>query len=126
MTEVFAIAIGGALGALARYGLGGVITAMAGTAFPWATLVINVVGSFAIGVLVVVFIEQQQGSLALRSGLMVGLLGAFTTFSTFSLQTLGLIQDGRLISALLYILGSVTLGLCAVVVGIFVTRHLTG
>ena len=51
MTEVFAIAIGGALGALARYGLGGVITAMAGTAFPWATLVINVVGSFAIGVL---------------------------------------------------------------------------
>ena len=125
MSEVFAIAIGGALGTLGRYYLGKIATFAFGASFPWGTLAINVIGSFAIGVVFVLMVEQGQGNATLRSGLMIGLLGAFTIFSTFSLQTLSLVQDDRLLAAGGYIIASVVLSLFAVFISVFAARQIS-
>ena len=126
MLEVIAIAIGGALGAVARYSAGHWVGEWLGHDFPWGILLINVSGSLAIGMLFVLLVEQAYLSALIRSALMVGFLGAFTTFSTFSLQTLALLETGRYLEALGYVLGSVVLSLCAVALGVFICRQLTG
>ena len=89
-------------------------------------LLINVGGSLAIGILFVLLVEQGLLTPTYRSALMVGFLGAFTTFSTFSLQTLALIETGQFVEALTYVLVSVVLSLGAVALGVFITRQLTG
>lgn len=126
MLEMIAIAVGGALGAVARYSAGHWVGEWLGTDFPWGILLINVSGSLAIGVAFVLLVEQGTFSAVLRSALMVGFLGAFTTFSTFSLQTLALMETGRYLEAILYVLGSVLLSLGAVSLGVFLCRQLTG
>lgn len=126
MLELIAIAVGGAFGAVARFSLGQWVGDTLGTEFPWGILLINISGSLAIGVLFVLLVEQEHLSTIYRSALMVGFLGAFTTFSTFSLQTLALIETGRFLEALSYVLASVVLSLGAVALGVFITRQLTG
>ena len=108
-----AIALGGAAGALARYGLSTVVYGWLGRAFPWGTLAVNVLGSAAIGLcfaLVMQRVTVEEGSAALlQSAVVVGFLGAFTTFSTFSLETIGLLEAGQIGRALLNAMGSVIL-----------------
>lgn len=121
------VAVGGAVGSMLRYQLGRSMTAWLGpaavTAFPWATLAVNAIGSLAMGLL--------AGWLAFRSGasgeqlrllLGVGLLGGFTTFSAFSLELVLLIERGQLALAALYALLSVALGVSGLVAGLALMR----
>jgi CrcB protein len=112
------IALGGALGALARYGLSGWVQGGAAGTFPWGTMVVNVLGCFLLGF---AFRLLQLSTLppALRAAVTVGFLGAFTTFSTFSLEAVGLLQEERWARAAGYVGGSVALGFAALVLGIW-------
>jgi len=116
-----AVAIGGALGAMGRYAMSTWVFQI-NHRFPWATLTVNVLGSFVMGILFVVIVERGALSMEMRSLLMIGFLGAFTTFSTFSLDALGLWQNGHLFLALLYVLASVALCLLAITSSIWLTR----
>ena len=121
MRTVLAVAVAGAIGALARWGIG----AWFGhrfPSFPWGTMVINISGSFILGVMFAVLVERNIGSPMLRVALMTGLLGAYTTFSTFSLETFRLFEDGATGSALANIGLSVALGLLAVWFGVAAGR----
>jgi len=121
MRTVLAVAVAGAIGALARWGIG----AWFGhrfPSFPWGTMVINISGSFILGVMFAVLVERNIGSPMLRVALMTGLLGAYTTFSTFSLETFRLFEDGATGSALANIGLSVALGLLAVWLGVAAGR----
>lgn len=111
------VALGGALGAAARYGLGGWIHSWAGSGFPWGTFAINATGSLLVGFLLR-FLEGVAATPELRGFLTIGLLGAFTTFSTFSQETVALLQDGEWARAGLYSVGSLLLGLAAVFTGL--------
>ena len=112
------VAVGGALGALARYGVERVVGLS-----PWSIMATNVVGSFMLGVLAAALALDRLPEAA-RAGLAVGLLGAFTTFSTFSLQTLVLVRQGEALQAGLYVAGSVLLGVAAATVGDLLGRVL--
>ena len=116
-----AVAVGGALGAMARYGVSNIIFAPSSQKFPWATMSVNVLGSFIMGLLFVIVVERGALPAEMRSLLMVGFLGAFTTFSTFSLDALGLWQNGDLFMALVYALGTVVLCLAAVAAAVWLT-----
>ena len=118
----FAIALGGALGAMARHGVSTLVFDASSEKFPYATLSVNVLGSFIMGVLFVVIVEKGLLPSEMRSVLMVGFLGAFTTFSTFSLDALGLWQNGHLFLALIYALGTVFLCLAAILMAVWLTR----
>jgi CrcB protein len=114
--EIGLVALGGAAGAVARYWLSGLVYRFAGPGFPWGTLVVNVLGCFAIGI-VVVALESTLQSPAVRAAVAIGFLGAFTTFSTYSYEALALLQDGEWARAGAYVGGSVVLGLLAVAAG---------
>jgi len=111
------VALGGALGALARYGISGWVYDRMGENFPWGTLVVNLVGCLALG-LVIRWLQVSAVAPELRPFLTIGVLGAFTTFSTFSYETVALLQEGQWFRAGLYMGGSVVLGLIAMVAGI--------
>ncbi len=117
-----AVAIGGALGAMARYGVSTLLFDASTQRFPYATLSVNVLGSFLMGILFVLIVEKGLLPPEMRSILMVGFLGAFTTFSTFSLDALGLWQNGHLLLALVYALGTVVLCLAAISIAVWLTR----
>ncbi|MGW8283525.1 MAG: fluoride efflux transporter CrcB [Gemmatimonadota bacterium] len=117
------VALGGALGAVARYGLSGWVQGLTAGTFPWGTLVVNILGCFLLGFAFRV-LQLSALSPALRGALTVGLLGAFTTFSTFSLEAVGLIQDGQWARASGYLGGSVALGLVAVFAGLWIAASL--
>jgi fluoride exporter len=117
-----AIAVAGALGALARYGLDGLISRRAPTSFPWGTFVINVSGSFLVGIAFVVMTERFRPDPWLRSAVTIGFLGAYTTFSTFSLETYRLVEDGAYGLALANTLGSLAAGLAAVYAGVAIGK----
>ena len=106
------VMLGGAIGSALRYGVGLWIQPLL-PGFPWATLLVNVLGSFAIGV-VLALVMNNQLSQEWRLFLAVGVLGGFTTFSTFSFETLGLIEQNQWGKALGYVSSSVVLGLLAV------------
>ena len=118
MTGILAIAIGGALGALARHGASTALTAAFGSRFPFGTLVVNVSGSFAMGWLYALFAERMHIPPEMRLLAMTGLLGAFTTFSTFSVETLALLQAGRLLAGIANVVLGVALCLAAAWLGI--------
>lgn len=111
------IAAGGAAGALARYGLGGWVQASMGDRFPWGTFVVNGAGSLLIG-FALRYLEGVPASPELRALVTVGLLGAFTTFSTYTYETVALLRDRAWLRAALYSLGSLGLGLAAVGAGL--------
>lgn len=119
MPNALAVAVGGALGALARYG---VASAIGGRSFPWATLAINVAGSFALGV--VLAGAAGRWPAAVSFFVTVGFLGAFTTFSTFSFEATELLREGRAATAGTYVAASVVLGLLASVAGYLAARQL--
>ncbi|MCF7990361.1 MAG: fluoride efflux transporter CrcB [Thiohalocapsa sp.] len=121
---MFAIAGGGALGALSRFWVSNGVYGLFGRDFPWGTLVVNVLGSFAMGFLFVLLLERSMMSPELRAALLVGFLGSFTTFSTFSLETLTLMQQGEMSRALLNIAVSVLVCLLACWIGLVAGRAL--
>ena len=106
-----AVAIGGALGSLARFWMTGAMTALTGPRYPWGTLLINVLGSFVIGLVAGLTLTPERIMLHpnLRIFLMTGVCGGFTTFSAFSLQTLELMQAGDSVAAVSYAVASVLL-----------------
>ncbi|SDO59928.1 CrcB protein [Lutimaribacter pacificus] len=114
------VALGGALGASARYLTGVATMRLIGPGFPWGTLAVNIVGSFLMGVLVVVLAHKDATRLAPL--LMTGVLGGFTTFSAFSLDTITLIERGQTMQAGFYIAASVILSLGAIVLAMLMTR----
>jgi CrcB protein len=123
-TTWLAVAIGGALGSLARFWLAAAMTVLTGPRFPWGTLLINILGSFIIGLVAAVTLVPARIPMHpdVRVFLMVGVCGGFTTFSAFSLQTLELLQSGEILPAGGYIVGSVVLCLLAVWFGWFIGR----
>lgn len=119
-----AVAIGGALGSMARYALSAWIFDVSSHKFPYATLTVNVIGSFVMGILFVIIVEKAALPAEMRSLLMIGFLGAFTTFSAFSLDALGLWQNGHVFLSLVYMLATVVLCLVAISAAIWLTRLL--
>jgi fluoride exporter len=120
--SIVGVAVAGAMGAVARYALGGWIAERLPVSFPWDTLVINVTGSFVLGLLFVLTTERFAVSPALRAAVTIGFMGAYTTFSTFSLETFRLLEDGAWWLAAVNAAGSITLGLVAVAGGVAVGR----
>jgi fluoride exporter len=121
--EILWVGIGGAGGAIARMLVATMVTERLGTLIPYATLLINVTGSFVLG-LVVGAIEAQVVSPAVRPALAIGFLGAFTTFSTFSLETATLLEEGNLLLATVYVSASVVVGIVVAALGLWVGRAL--
>ncbi len=120
LTNLIQVAIGGALGASARYLTSVAAMRFLGPGFPWATLTVNVLGSFLMGALVVAM--AHLGGTRLAPLLMTGLLGGFTTFSAFSLDALTLWERGQAVQAGLYVAASVGLSLAAIVLGMALMR----
>ena len=120
------VALGGAIGALLRYQTGRLLTHWLGpntvTAFPWATLTVNVLGSLAMGLLAGYLARHGQGGEQWRLFLGVGVLGGFTTFSAFSLELMVLIERGQAAQGLIYAAVSVLAGLTALYVGLILMR----
>lgn len=124
MKQILAIALGGSVGALLRYWTSTGVHTLMGRDFPYGTLLVNVSGSLLMGLLYVLLVERLALGVEWRAAVLIGVLGAFTTFSTFSMETLALFEDGEHTKALLNILLSVTLCLAAVWLGVTAGRRI--
>ncbi|MCW8908500.1 MAG: fluoride efflux transporter CrcB [Sedimenticola sp.] len=124
MSQVLTIAAGGAVGAVMRYWVSTGVYLTLGRGFPYGTLVVNVLGSLVMGFLYILFLERMSVSPEWRAALLVGFLGAFTTFSTFSIETLNLIEQADYMKAGLNMLVSVLACLLACWVGVIMGRQL--
>jgi len=124
MQALLAIAAGGAVGAVLRFLIATRLQPATLSGFPLGTFTVNAVGSLLLGLLYVVFAEKIAVSDELRLGLTVGLLGAFTTFSTFSLETFRLLEQGRVVVAASYIGSSVVICVLAAGLGILIAKQL--
>ena len=124
MTQTLAIAAGGALGALMRFWVSTATYAWLGRGFPWGTLMVNVLGSFVMGLLYILFLERLTTGPELRAFLLIGFLGAFTTFSTFSIETFNLIEEAEIGKALVNAGGSVVICIAAAWFGVMAGRQL--
>lgn len=120
MTSLIQVALGGAIGASCRYLTNVGAMRLLGSGFPFGTLIVNIVGSFLMGVLVVMFAER--GGNQFTPLLMTGILGGFTTFSAFSLDAVNLYQRGDLMLAAVYVLGTIAVGLLALIAGLAIAR----
>ncbi len=123
MRAYLAVAIGGTLGCWARYLMTNLVQALLGGEFPYATLSINVLGSFLMGFLFVLTLERMMVSPFVRLGMLTGFLGGFTTFSTFAMETLLLAEQGESTKAAAYVVLSVVLGVAAAVGGAYIARN---
>lgn len=129
MRDLFLIGAGGALGAMARYGVGVQARRLLGDGFPWGTLVVNLLGCIALGALLEAARVGAPGATVPRGVqvfLAVGFLGAFTTFSTFGFESVGLWTAGRTGLAVAYVAASVGLGLLGCAGGIYAARAWSG
>jgi fluoride exporter len=117
---LLSVAAGGAFGAVGRYLVMNGVGHWLGTGFPYATLTVNVIGSFILGAIIEIMALSWSPSPEIRAFVVVGVLGAFTTFSTFSLDTVALIERGAFLATVVYVSASVI----ACVVGLFAGMHL--
>jgi fluoride exporter len=124
MRTAVAIAVAGAVGALARYGLEGFVSRRAPGAFPWGTFAVNVSGAFVLGFIFTVMTEQFSVAPWIRGAVTIGFLGAYTTFSTLSFETYRLAEDGAIGIAAANAFGSLAAGLGAVYLGVVAGRAL--
>jgi len=124
MWTYVAIAIGGTLGCWARYAQSVYVQAAFGRDFPFATLSINVIGSFLMGFLFILTLERLMIPPSVRVGVLTGVLGGYTTFSTFEMETLLLAENGEFVKATLYVLLSVVIGFAAAFGGAYIARNL--
>ena len=124
MIKFLLLAAGGALGTILRYSLSGAAYRVLGGVFPWGTLVVNLAGSLLIGLLWG-FFEIENLSSNARNFIFIGVLGGFTTFSTFALESFNLFREGELKLAAANVLVSNILGVALVFVGILLSRHIT-
>ncbi len=122
MQMLLSIALGGAVGALARHFLAGRVAVLFGHGFPYGTLVVNVLGSFIMGLLIITLATRFELSQEWRGFIVVGVLGGFTTFSTFSLETALLIERNELMQAALYVGSSVLFSIAALFIGLWLGR----
>jgi CrcB protein len=122
--KIVFIAIFGVLGVLSRYVVGNFVAKILPPPFPYGTLLINITGAFAIGVIHVIGIERVSLSPEIRIGIMVGFLGGYTTFSSYCLESVRLIEDAEFMKAALYFVASPILGFLAASGGITLTRIL--
>lgn len=118
------VGVGGGLGAVARYLVGVWIIPRVSSGFPFHTLLVNVSGSFAIGALLVLLMDQMAADPAWRLFLIVGVLGGYTTFSSFSYEALALLEAGKWTTAAVYVAGSNALSLVAAYLGMVLVRTL--
>jgi CrcB protein len=124
MWTYIAIAIGGTLGCWARYAMTSLVQTIYGNAFPYATASINLLGSFAMGFLFIETLERLTMAPELRTGILTGILGGFTTFSTFEMETLLLVEQGSFAKAVAYVALSVGLGFAGAFGGAYIARNL--
>ena len=122
MGQIIAIMIGGAFGAVSRYGVSHFVYILAGRGFPYGTLAVNVLGSFLMGYLSIYLLAKVSFDPAIRFAILVGFLGSFTTFSTFSMDTLTLLESGLVGKAFTNIAISVTASLGALWLGVTLAR----
>ena len=124
MSNYVLIAIGGAAGALARYGVAAFIQSRFPSSFPWGTFVVNVSGCFAMGLVVSLVLDRIGSSVGLRVLLAVGFIGAYTTFSTYAVESITLFRSGDWLGAAANIIGTNLICLLGAVVGLLVGAHL--
>lgn len=124
MQQLILIATGGALGAVMRFGVSNGVHAIFGRDFPYGTLTVNVLGSLLIGFCYITLLERLSLGPEWRAFIIIGILGAFTTFSTFSLETFNLVENGEIIKAAANIILSITICLLAAWIGIVIARQL--
>lgn len=124
MNLLFAIAVGGGIGALGRHFLSSAVTVLLGSGFPWGILVVNILGGFLMGTFVEAGALKFSFTLETRAFLTTGLLGGFTTFSAFSLDAALLIDRGEWMSAILYVASSALLSIAALFAGLWLVRSL--
>ncbi len=126
LNMLLAVAFGGAAGSVGRYMVVTQVTRLVGHGFPAGTVVVNLVGSFVMGLLIEILAQRWSPTPEMRAMLVVGVLGGFTTFSTFSLDVVTLIQRGAYGPAAGYLLVSVVLGVMALVGGLYAGRMVLG
>ncbi len=124
MNQLVAIGIGGAVGSVLRFWMSSWVHTYVSRAFPYGTLAVNVLGCLAMGFLFVLFLERFADSTVWRAGMLIGVLGGFTTFSSFSIETFNLIEQGEPVRALANVMLSVVLCLSATWIGVIVGRQL--
>jgi CrcB protein len=122
LTHLILIGAGGFLGAVARYVVDGRIVQATGASLPWGTFVVNVSGSFAVGLLFALVTERAALPSELRGPVMIGFIGAYTTFSTLALESWRMMEDGAWLAATLNLGGSILVGVAAVVAGVAIGR----
>lgn len=122
MYQLAAIGLGGALGSMARFGLSTWVYSILGRNFPYGTFAVNVLGCLAMGVLFVLFTDRFGDSAVLRAGVLIGVLGGFTTFSSFSIETFNLIEQGETAKAAVYIAGSLVVCVVSTWLGVLIGR----
>ena len=122
MYDILAIAVAGAAGAVSRFWMTRTIFEWLGTSFPYATLIINISGSLLLGFFSVLFLQKIDVPEPLRFAVLVGFLGAFTTFSTFSYETLSLLEQGQQIKAIIYVSASIFICVFATWLGVLLAR----
>jgi len=123
MNQLLAIAAGGAVGSVLRFLMSTWVHSFAGRGFPYGTLTVNVLGSLVMGFLFVLFLDRLTDNAVLRAGILIGALGGFTTFSSFSIETFNLIEQGAVLKALLNMAGSLVLCVGATWIGVILGRQ---
>ena len=123
MNQVLAIAAGGAAGSVLRFWMSTWVHTFAGRSFPYGTLTVNVLGCLAMGFLFVLFVDRLSDNAVLRAGVLIGVLGGFTTFSSFSIETLNLIEQGAWIKAVANMAGSLLLCVGVTWIGVILGRQ---
>lgn len=124
MKVVLAVAAGGAVGSVLRFWMSTGVHALVGRSFPYGTLAVNVLGCLLMGFLFVLFLERLSNDAVLRAGILIGVLGGFTTFSSFSIETFNLIEQGEHLKAAMNMVASLVLCVAATWIGVILARQL--